>query len=188
MFRPYILFDADGGGGNSGTPPSTPPAEPPADPPAPEGDGVPRSWDEVFQHQRFKELNSRAKKAEAELQQLQEAEKKRSDKEAAEQGKWQQLAEQREIELKTERLKRQQLEIASKKGLPPDLAPRLRGDTVEEMEADADILLTFMKPGEGPGVPPAGRGSGSKPLDLSKMTPKEIREKKEQLWAQEIGQ
>lgn len=33
------------------------------------------------------------------------------------------------------------LQVATQKGLPPELADRLRGESVEELEADADVLL-----------------------------------------------
>ena len=80
-----------------------------------------------------------------------------------------------EAERNTERTARQRLEIATKKGLPPELAARLQGDTAEAMEADADALLAFVKKPAGPGVPPPGGGGRPQTLDLSKMSAAEIR-------------
>lgn len=87
-----------------------------------------------------------------------------------------------ETDLASERATRQRLEIASKKGLPADLAARLQGATAEELERDADALLAFVKPAEGPGVPPPSRGSEPAKLDITRMTPEEIRKNKEKLW------
>jgi hypothetical protein len=164
---------------NTTPPPAADPAAPPTPPPGatPGAQDVPppASWEEVFNHPRFRELNKRAKEAEAQLSKLADEQKKADDKQAAEQGKWQQLAEQREAELKAEKLARTRLEIAAKKGIPTDLAGRLQGDTPEALEKDADALLAFLKPPTGPGVPPAGRGGAAKPLDLSNMTAEQVR-------------
>ena len=171
LIKPYFLFNKDGDG--EGSPP---PATPHADPPAP-GDTPPGTWEEIFQHPRFKELNTRAKAAEGALAKI-EADRKAADDEAAKkQGEWQKLAEQREAELKAERLTRLRLEVATKNGVPPELAGRLTGSTEEELTSDAKALLEYLKPPKsGPGVPPIStKGSSTKPLDFSKMSPAEIR-------------
>lgn len=53
--------------------------------------------------------------------------------------------------------------VALAKGLPADLAERLRGTTEEELTADADELLTLLKPAEDepviPRVPDLGQGA-----------------------------
>jgi predicted RNase H-like nuclease (RuvC/YqgF family) len=67
------------------------------------------------------------------------------------------------------------LKVAGAKKLPPDLADRLRGATAQELEADADRLLSFLKPADGPGVPPPGGGGRAPKLDLGSMTPAQIR-------------
>lgn len=126
-------------------------------------------------YERFKEVNEQLKALQTQLAQLQEGEKKRKEKEAADQGQWQKLAEQKDAELKVEKLARLRLEVATKKGIPADLAGRLQGDTAEAMEKDADAMLQFVKPKEGPGVPPAGKGGSATPLDLSKMSAEEVR-------------
>ena len=169
------LFAADNGGAGSQPPSSDPPptTPPPADPPAspPSGQPGPVPYD------RFKEVNDRLKQTEERLAEIERAEKDAKEKALAEQSRWQELAEQRETELKAEQRKRTRLEVATRKGIPPDLAGRLQGETIEEMEKDADSLLAFLKPASGPGVPPGSpRGQGKKPLDFSNMTPEEIRE------------
>jgi hypothetical protein len=56
------------------------------------------------------------------------------------------------------------LEIAAEKGLTPAMARRLVGTTREELEADADELVKFVKPAEGDGkgaAAVAGAGGGA---------------------------
>jgi hypothetical protein len=66
----------------------------------------------------------------------------------------QQTLEQRlatiEGDLTKERHTNQRLQVASAKKLPPELADRLRGETQEELSADADRLLAFLKPAAAP--------------------------------------
>jgi hypothetical protein len=113
------------------------------------------------------------------------AEKEKADRDAADKAanekrltdekKWEELATSKDNELKAERVSRLRLEVAMKKGLPPELAARLTGETQEQLEKDADALLPLLK-ARSPGVPPGG-GDGLPPktFDLSKMTPEEIR-------------
>lgn len=78
--------------------------------------------------------------------------------------------------LSKERHENQRLKVATEKKLPSELADRLRGDTPEELAADADRLLAFLKPATGPGVPPPGGGGKPPAADVDKMTPAQIRE------------
>lgn len=90
-----------------------------------------------------------------------------------------------ERERDQERAQRQRLEVATKKGLPAELAERLQGTTPEELEADADRLLQFVKASSGgPGVPPPSRGGKPTTLDLASMSPEEIRKNRDKLWKQ----
>jgi hypothetical protein len=65
-------------------------------------------------------------------------------------------------------------EVAVAKGLPAELVGRLAGSTREELEADADTLLTLIRHNGRPQVPPAevvagankGTGSGRDPADI----------------------
>ena len=128
-------------------------------------------------YERFKEVNDKLKAIETQLAKVQADQKKADEKKLADTEQWKTLADQREAELKAERLARLRLEVAGRKGIPVDLVDRLKGETAEEMEKDAATLLSFLKPKEGPGVPPPGGGGGTPPgaLDFSKMTPEEIR-------------
>lgn len=126
-------------------------------------------------YERFKEVNEQVKALTAQLAKFEAAQKKQAEAQAAEQGRWQELAQQRETELKQERASRLRLEVAARKGVPVDLVDRLRGETVEELESDAAALLAFLKPKEGPGVPPPTKAAAPARLDFSKMTPEEIR-------------
>ena len=131
-------------------------------------------------YDRFKEVNDKAKELEARLSQIEAESKAAKEKELAEQAKWQELAEQRAAELEAERTARLKLEVVTRTGLPVDMADRLRGATAEELTADAEKLLQFMKPAESKGVPPAN-GRQITPKDISNMTPEEIRKNKADL-------
>ena len=173
----WIVFEKEGDGGGS-PPPAIPPAAPPEPTPGADEGDFPTSWKEVFEHKRFKELTTRAQTAEAALSKIQADQKKAADKALADQQKWQELAEQRQAEIDPLKAENLRLRVALKKRLPEEMIDRLRGATAEEMETDADTLLQLLKPSTGPGVPPAPRNSGgNQALDLSKMTPAEIREK-----------
>lgn len=141
-------------------PPATPPAEPPPGP-------VP--------YERFAEINKRAKEAETRLQALEAERKAAEEKNLAEQNKYKELYEKREQELAAERLRNTRQQVAMQKGIPADLVDRLQGASAEELTADADRLLAFIKPATGPGVPPAPRAAQPGTLELDKMTPAQIR-------------
>lgn len=181
LFLPYPFFHPD-------DPPAgdDPPQDPPQDPPA--GDDPPQDPPQdppgPVPYDRFQEVNRARKKAEADLAKLREDEKKRREKELAEQNKWKELAEEREQELATERRRNLRLQVASQKGIPPDLFDRLQGETQAEMEADADRLLKFLKPSSGPGVPPPPRGGQPDKLELKGMSPEEIRKKQDDILKQ----
>lgn len=150
------------------TPTPTPQADPPnpapapATPPANPADG---GAGQHVPYARFKEVNDKLKALQ--------------DKEA-QQSSAQQTLEQRlaalEGDLTKERAEKQRLQVASAKQLPDDLADRLRGETREELEADADRLLAYLKPKSGPGVPPPSGGGKPPVIDLNSMTPAQIRE------------
>lgn len=137
-------------------------------------------------YERFKEVNERAKAMENRLAQIEADAKERQEKELVEQQKWQELAQAREQELKQLQSEQMRMRVASAKNLPLDLADRLRGDTEDEIAEDADRLLSFIQanqpqPQSGPGVPPASRNGKATQLDITKMTPEEIRQNKQAL-------
>lgn len=63
-------------------------------------------------------------------------------------------AEQHAAELQGELLR---LQVAAAKGLPPELAARLRGGSEEELTEDADRLLALLKPAAPQARPPDAR-------------------------------
>lgn len=149
----------------------TDPTTPPAGETTPPAEGQPGP----VPYSRFQEVNRKAQELEARLSQIEEAQKKASETALAEQGKYKELLEQRERDLATERAARLRLDVATRKGLPAELVDRLRGDDQAALEKDADQLLAFVKKPGGPGVPPPGGGGTPPALDISKMTPAEIR-------------
>lgn len=128
----------------------------------------------------------RAKDAEAERDQLKADQQKRETEEAERQGNWQKLAEERQAEI--DRIKADaETEVATAKaeiarrdrddrarvalkaaGLDESLLDRIRGDTAEELKADADKLFKLVKasapksPGNNPDNPPVTGGAGDK--------------------------
>jgi hypothetical protein len=55
------------------------------------------------------------------------------------------------------------------------------GTDEDALKKDADRLLAHLKPATGPGVPPPSNGGQSGSLDISKMTPEEIRKNRSKL-------
>jgi hypothetical protein len=138
-------------------------------------DALPKSWEDIFKHPRFKELSTRAAKAEKALADADAAKLKEIND-------YKSLFEKTESELKTERANNLRLKVASSKGIPADLFDRLRGETEEELAKDADTLLALLKPApkaddKGKGLPSLNGGGGSPEIDFTKETdPAKIRE------------
>ncbi len=131
-------------------------------------------------YERFKEVNDRATSLEQRLAQLEQAQRTADEQKLIEQKKWEELAKQREAELKREKVERLRLEVAAIKGVPPALASRLQGEDRAAMEKDADAVLAVLveaaKSRTGPGVPPPPGGGRTVPPDLASMTPEQVRE------------
>ena len=174
MFRKGFYFDGDSGGAGS-TPPAEAPKEPPAPPKEPEPKTIP--------YERFKEINDKANDLEKQMQKFTDAQKKASEDALKEQNKWKELYESKEKEAAEKAQENLKLRVAQEKGIPADLTDRLVGATKEELEADADKLLAFMKPGS-PGIPPKGKTGTAALLDIKNMSPKEIRENASELMRQ----
>lgn len=139
-------------------------------------------------YERFKEVNETAKQLQTRLAKFEADQKAQQEKLLKEQQNYQKLFEEREAELKAERTNNLKMKVALAKGLPASLIDRLRGEDEESLAKDADALLALIKPAEpeapkAPGVPPS-RGGKPARLDMSAMTPAEIRQHKEALYKQ----
>lgn len=87
-----------------------------------------------------KELEARLKEMEplvAKARELEEAQKSETQRLQERADNAEKLAAETQREL-------MRLRVASEKGLPPKLAARLTGNTIEELEADADELLNLV--------------------------------------------
>lgn len=137
---------------------------------------LPLTWEDVFKHPRFKELNQRAKSAEEKLAQLEKERQEREKKTLEEQNNFRALYEQAETTAKQLQIENLRLKVAFSKGLPPALIERMRGETEEELVKDADELLALFGENAKRGVPPPPRG-GSPKIDLSaEKDPEKIRD------------
>lgn len=153
--------------------------EPPAD-----GDPFPKSWDEIFKHPRFKELNTKAQQATAELERIKAEEKTKQDEALKEQNKWKELFDGKEKELSQRNIELLRLKTLTAKIMPDDskeyltLIDRLRGETAEEIEKDADSLLALVKPAtkDSKGLPRTRTQQQTSLIDLQTETdPAKIR-------------
>lgn len=160
---------------------------------------VPGSWDEIFQHPRFKALNVRATEAEAEMKKSKD-EKSAADKKALEdQNKFKELYEgevKSHEETKGTLESRDQdalrVKIGAELGLSPDLAARLVGEDEETIRQDGEKLADTLgieqdeeqqRLRKERGIPPHNRKKSKKEVfDLEDMTPAEIRDKRAEIW------
>jgi len=175
MNRKGFYFEEPGGAG--GPPPADPPKDPPKEPPKdPEPKTIP--------YDRFKEVNEAKIRAEEALQKIKDEQKTADDKKLADENKWKELYEKEKTEKANKEIELLRLRVASKKGVPADLVDRLVGETEQELEADADKLLSFVKV-ESPGVPPKGKGGQTNILNIKDMTLDEIRKNSAELLRQD---
>lgn len=175
--RAQPLFQAD-------PPPAsntlTPPANTQQQATPPSADPFPKSWEEIFQHPRFKELNTAKQTAEQRLKEIEDKEKEATEASLKEQNKWKELYDTSQKELSAQKLNNLRLNVATSKGLPFELIERLRGETEEEITKDADTLLELVKVNNTQtpprrGIPPAQNGNGSGAIvDLSQETDPDV--------------
>jgi len=139
----------------SDTPPENPPDEPEPqpdpEPTAPDGDEVAKWKALARKHEARAKAGAAAEKRLAELEDANKSELQRAAESAR---SWQERAEAAE-------LRAMRAEVAARKGLTAAQAKRLQGSTEEELEADADELLSAFQaepPTNGTaGLPPADR-------------------------------
>lgn len=145
-------------GGDGDDPPPDPTTNPPADPPAPSTPPAPttepvRLADDHPLVKAYKAEKQKAAEARQKLTQYEDNEKT-SDEKYADAVKARDEAEAKAL----------RLEVAAAKGLTPAQAKRLVGTTQEELEADADELLTtFGSQPPAPGTPPSPKPSPTAP-------------------------
>lgn len=105
-----------------------------------------------------KALSKDAKRA----KELEDAEAKRKEAEMSELEKAQKKTAELEAELKASKLAILRRDVAEKAGLPAALVDRLRGETPEELEADAKALLEIIpKSKEPPKIAATNPGGAS---------------------------
>lgn len=90
----------------------------------------------------------RARKAEAEQKELAARVKEFEDRDLSEQERLAKAAEEAKTAADRAAAENLRLRVALDKNLPPELIDRLRGDSVDELEADAEQLLALVKPRE----------------------------------------
>lgn len=106
-------------------------------------------------HEKASKASAKAlEEVQAELKKYQDRDKSAAEKAEEARKQLEDRASQAEAEL-------MRLRVASKKNLPTDLAERLRGETEEELEADADRLSELVKTDKPSVDTDAGKGQSS---------------------------
>ncbi len=114
-----------------------------------------------------KESDKQAKKLAA----LEKAEEERRQAELTDLQKAQDKAAKAEAELQATKLAIVRRDVAAKVGLPAVLADRLKGETAEEIEADANALLETLPKSEKkvPSINPTNPGGATQPETLAQQ-------------------
>lgn len=177
LFQKGFFFDADPGGNSDPPAPVTDPAKhESAKSTEPEPKTVP--------YERFKEVNDKANDLEKRLKAIEDEKKAADEKALKDKEDFKTLYEQEQAKNKAKESELLRLRVAQKKGLPADLVDRLKGETEQELEADADKLLTFVDTSKSPGNPPRKPGGSPTILNAADMTPEEIRKNADKLMEQ----
>ena len=158
------------------TPAAETPAETPINTPTPEEIAAQADKPDAVSNA-IKAEREAAKKAKAErdealarIKEFEDAQKSEEEKREEALKESQTEAENLRSQIKSLEVKQLRSDVAAAKKLPPKLASRLTGETIEEIEADADALLEDLGtlPGE---TPPPGDGGARTPV-----TPKDLNE------------
>lgn len=107
----------------------------------PEAFDEPRAM-ELIRKQR--EELKQAKKTAAELERYRKMEEERKQAEMSETERLQAELDKARGELKAKTVRTMQIEVAAKLGIPAALSDRLHGETLEEMEEDAQAILAVL--------------------------------------------
>lgn len=138
----------------------------------PEGEGTPEGAADTDWVKEAKKWEKRSRENYAALQAAQAAAEKWTAHEEAQKTEAQKLADklaEYESKEKTAQAELIRYKVATSKSLPPELVARLKGETLEELEADADALLELIggvskgKPNLQP-VKTQGQPSGAAPI------------------------
>jgi hypothetical protein len=123
----------------------------------------------------LKKANGEAAKYRKTAEQVEQERKAKDEAEMTAVQKAERRAAELEAELSAVKRAQMQAAAAAKLGLPAALADRLKGDTADELEADAKVILeTLPKP-----APPAPKSPGINPLNPGgNGSPGETREQK----------
>jgi chromosome segregation ATPase len=118
-----------------------------------------------------KEARRRAEEAEAKVKEYEDAQKSEDEKREEALAAAKAEAEQYKATIHELEVKQRRADVAAAKNLPPKLAGRLTGETIEEIEADADALLEDLGtlPGETPPPGDGGARNPVKPKDLNEQ-------------------
>ncbi len=93
---------------------------------------------------KLREEAKQAKKAAAELERYRKMEEERKQAEMSETDRLKAELDQMKGELKAKTVRTMQIEVAAKLGIPAALSDRLHGETLEEMEEDAQAILAVL--------------------------------------------
>jgi hypothetical protein len=112
---------------------------------------------------KLREFEKQASRLEKENEALKKAEADRKKAEMSEMDRLQAERDEAQTELERLKLNEQKRSIAREVGLPDELALRIRGETVEEMKADAEMLKEVIpepaEPGKKPKINPTNPGT-----------------------------
>jgi hypothetical protein len=150
------------------TEPAAPAAPATATPPA-EAKNTETPAEPMIPKSRFDEVNNRLKAIEDENKKAAKLAQDAEAKRLADEGKYKELYDKQQAELQTAQaeakaaaVKLMQRDIAAKTNLPLPLAERLRGETADEMEADAKAILAALPKPAAPNIN-ANSGAGGAP-------------------------
>ena len=133
----------------------------PANQPQAGDNSTTQAAEETISLEEAKKLRKEAQQLRSRLAKIDEAEKEKADAQLSEVEKLKkQLAQiaQEKAALERATLQRQ---AAEKVGLPPAFADRLRGDTLEALEKDAEAILKALPKPQPPNVSPTNPGSNA---------------------------
>lgn len=159
---------ADEAAATPATEPTTPTNPAPATPPA-GAQNAETPAEPMIPKSRLDEVLAKLKNYETEKTKAEKAQADAEAKRLADEGKFKELYEKQQAELqasqaeaKAAATKLMQRDIAAKTNLPLPLAERLRGDTAEEMEADAKSIMAALPKPAAPNIN-ANPGPGGAP-------------------------